>query len=81
LDSLSGWLTKALGSAEHADALAALYQRVEVAPSDIVARQGEPSDSMHFILEAASASSSTWVTAMRCACAVSVATLSSARWD
>jgi SulP family sulfate permease len=51
LDSLSGWLTKALGSAEHADALAALCQRIEVAPGDIVARQGEPSNSMHFILE------------------------------
>jgi SulP family sulfate permease len=51
LDSLRGWLTKALGSAEHADALAALCQRIEVAPGDIVARQGEPSNSMHFILE------------------------------
>ncbi len=51
LDSLRGWLTKALGAVEHADALAALCRRIEVAPGDIVARQGEPSNSMHFILE------------------------------
>ena len=51
LDSLRGWLGKALGSAEHADALAALCHRFEVGPGDIVARQGEPSNSMHFILD------------------------------
>jgi SulP family sulfate permease len=51
LDSLRGWLTKALGSADNADALAALCRRFEVAPGDIVARQGEPSNSMHFILD------------------------------
>ena len=51
LDSLRGWLSKALGSAEHADALAALCHRFEVGPGEIVARQGEPSNSMHFILD------------------------------
>ena len=51
LDSLRGWLGKALGGVEHADALAALCHRFEVGPGDIVARQGEPSNSMHFILD------------------------------
>jgi sulfate permease, SulP family len=50
-DSLRGWLTRALGSAEHADALAALCRRFEVGPGEIIARQGEPSNSMHFILD------------------------------
>ncbi len=50
-DSLRGWLGKALGSAEHADALAALCRRFEVGPGEIIARQGEPSNSMHFILD------------------------------
>jgi sulfate permease, SulP family len=51
VDSLRGWLGKALGGAEHAEALAALCRRIEVAPGDIIARQGEPSDSMHFVLD------------------------------
>jgi SulP family sulfate permease len=51
LDSLRGWLGKALGGVEHADALAALCHRFEVGPGEIVARQGEPSNSMHFILD------------------------------
>lgn len=51
LDSLRGWLSKALGGVEHADALAALCHRFEVGPGEIVARQGEPSNSMHFILD------------------------------
>ncbi len=50
-DSLHGWLTRALGSAEHADALVALCRRFEARPGDIIARQGEPANSMHFILE------------------------------
>jgi SulP family sulfate permease len=50
-DSLRGWLAKALGSAEHAEALAALCHRFEVRAGDIIARQGEPSNSMHFILD------------------------------
>src|SRR5262249_37060466 len=50
-DSLRGWLTKGLGSVEHADALAALCRRFEVGAGEIVARQGEPSNSMHFILD------------------------------
>ena len=50
-DSLRVWLGKALGSAEHAEALAALCRRLEAKPGDIIARQGEPSDCMHFILD------------------------------
>ena len=49
--TLRGWLTAALGSAEQADALAKHCRRIEVNAGDIIARQGEPSDSMHFILE------------------------------
>jgi SulP family sulfate permease len=51
LDSLRVWLAKALGSADYADALAALCRRFEARPGDIIARQGEPSNSMHFILD------------------------------
>jgi len=49
--TLRGWLTDALGSAAHADALARRCHRIEVATGDVVARQGTPSNSMHFILE------------------------------
>ncbi len=51
LDSLRVWFGKALGSVEHAEALAALCRRFEARPGDIIARQGEPSNSMHFILD------------------------------
>jgi sulfate permease, SulP family len=50
-DSLHAWFEKALGSAEHSDALAALCRRFEARAGDIIARQGEPSNSMHFILD------------------------------
>ena len=36
---------------EHADRLAAYCRRLEVETGDIIARQGEPAASMHFILE------------------------------
>ena len=49
--SLRAWLTEALGNADHAERLAARCRRIEVEPGDIIARQGEPADSMHFILE------------------------------
>ena len=51
LNSLRDWFVTAFGSAEHADALAARCRRFEVAPGEIVARQGDPSNSMHFLLE------------------------------
>jgi SulP family sulfate permease len=47
---LSAWLTQALGHAEHAVQLAKLCERLEVRAGDIVAAQGEPADSMHFIV-------------------------------
>ncbi len=50
-DSLRDWFTKALGGVELAEALAAQCRRIEFAPGDTIARQGEPSDSMHFILD------------------------------
>jgi SulP family sulfate permease len=49
--SLRDWLTEALGNAEHAELLAAQCQRLEFGPGDVIAHQGEPADSMHFILE------------------------------
>jgi SulP family sulfate permease len=49
--SLHDWLTEALGSSEHADLMVEHCRRLEVPAGDTIARQGEPSDSMHFILE------------------------------
>jgi len=49
--SLRAWLSDALGSAENADRLAECCRRLEVKTGDVIARQGEPATSMHFILE------------------------------
>ena len=49
--SLRAWLTEALGSQELAERLADQCQSLEVEPGDVIARQGEPADAMHFILE------------------------------
>ena len=49
--SLRAWLSDALGSAQYADQLAGHCRRLDVRAGDIVARQGEPAASMHFILE------------------------------
>jgi sulfate permease, SulP family len=49
--SLRDWLAEALGNAEHAEKLAAHCKRFEFGPGDIIAHQGAPADSMHFILE------------------------------
>jgi SulP family sulfate permease len=49
--SLREWLGEALGNAEFADRLATQCQRQEFEAGDIIAQQGAPSDSMHFILE------------------------------
>ncbi len=49
--SLLGWLSEALGDAHYAGLLAEHCRRLEVEPGDIIARQGEPASSMHFILE------------------------------
>jgi SulP family sulfate permease len=45
------WFTQALGSAALADELVARCVRLEFAKDEIIARQGEPADCMHFILE------------------------------
>jgi sulfate permease, SulP family len=49
--SLHSWLADALGSTECADRLGKCCIRLEVQPGEDVARQGEPSESMHFILK------------------------------
>jgi SulP family sulfate permease len=49
--SLREWLSEALGSAEYADTLAQRCKRIQFGPGETIARQGEQSDSMHFILE------------------------------
>src|ERR1700722_14085724 len=49
--SLRAWLSDVLGSAEHADRLAAYCRRLVVEAGDIIAQQNEPAASMHFILE------------------------------
>jgi len=49
--SLTGWLSEALESAELAEHLAEFCCRLEVRKGDIIARQGDPAASMHFILE------------------------------
>src|SRR5262249_4381525 len=45
------WFTEVLGSAERADQLIQLCTRLEVHPGQIIAREGDPADSMHFILD------------------------------
>ena len=49
--SLQAWLTEALGDPGHGEYMAAHCRRLEFKPGDIIARQGDPADSMHFILE------------------------------
>ncbi|MGA2891529.1 MAG: SulP family inorganic anion transporter [Xanthobacteraceae bacterium] len=49
--SLRAWLTDALGTAQHADRLTEYCRRLDVASGGIIARQGDPAASMHFILE------------------------------
>jgi SulP family sulfate permease len=48
--SLRSWLSEALGSAASADQLAGYCHRLDVAAGDIIAHQGDPANSMHFIL-------------------------------
>ncbi len=49
--SLRAWWSDALGSAGHADRLAEYCRRLEVSAGQIIAREGDPAVSMHFILE------------------------------
>jgi sulfate permease, SulP family len=48
--TLQQWFSEALGSVEHGATLARACKRVEVAPGEVIARQGQSADSMHFIL-------------------------------
>jgi SulP family sulfate permease len=49
--SLRAWLADALGDAQLAERLAENCRRLDVSAGDVIARQGDPADSMHFILE------------------------------
>ena len=49
--SLRAWWSDALGSAANADRLAEYCRRLEVPAGQIIAREGDPAASMHFILE------------------------------
>jgi SulP family sulfate permease len=50
-ETLIEWLSDALEDRDHAATLADLCKRIEVAEGDMISRQGEPSDSMHFVFE------------------------------
>jgi hypothetical protein len=49
--TLQEWFTQALGTSEYAELLANHCVRMEFAAGDIMARQGDPADALHFILE------------------------------
>jgi sulfate permease, SulP family len=49
--SLQAWLAEALGDEQLGERLAQYCRRVEVKSGDIIARQGDPAASMHFILD------------------------------
>jgi sulfate permease, SulP family len=49
--SFRAWLAEALGDLQLGDCLAEHCRRLEINAGDIIARQGEPAASMHFILE------------------------------
>jgi sulfate permease, SulP family len=51
IGSFRAWLSEALGSPQRAERLAGYCQRREVQAGEIIARQGEMADAMHFILE------------------------------
>jgi sulfate permease, SulP family len=50
-ETLIEWLSAALEDRDHATALANLCNRIEFAEGDMISRQGDPSDSMHFVFE------------------------------
>jgi sulfate permease, SulP family len=51
IGSFRAWLSEALGSPQRAERLAEYCQRREVQAGDVIARQGEAADAMHFILD------------------------------
>ena len=49
--SLHAWLMEALGDSRLADQLVRECRRLEFEPGEVIAAQGAPADSMHFVLE------------------------------
>jgi SulP family sulfate permease len=49
--TLREWFTEAFGGAENADQLIQHCKRIEVQPDEIIVREGDPANSMHFILD------------------------------
>ena len=49
--TLRQWFTEALADAENADQLIQHCKRIEVQPGKVIARQGDPANSMHFLLD------------------------------
>jgi SulP family sulfate permease len=49
--TLREWFIEALGGAENADQLIQHCRRIEVRPGEIIVREGDPANSMHFILD------------------------------
>src|SRR5262249_56700831 len=49
--TLREWFTEALGGAKNADQLIRHCGRIEVQPGEIIVREGDPANSMHFILD------------------------------
>jgi SulP family sulfate permease len=50
-ETLIEWLSAALEDRDHATTLADLCTRIEFAEGEMISRQGEPSDAMHFVFE------------------------------
>src|SRR5262249_29505324 len=50
-NTLREWFTEALASAEHADELIQQCKRIEAQPEEVIVRQGDPANSMHFLLD------------------------------
>jgi SulP family sulfate permease len=49
--TLREWFTEAFGGVENADQLIQHCKRIEVRPGEIIVREGDPANSMHFILD------------------------------
>src|SRR5262249_38310438 len=49
--SLRAWLSEDLGDTDYADYLVEHCRRLDVQAGEVIAKQGGPADSMHFILE------------------------------
>jgi sulfate permease, SulP family len=49
--TLREWFTEALGGVENADQLIQHSRRIVVQPGEVIVREGDPANSMHFILD------------------------------